>query len=210
MTIGHIRQDHREGRAASGARLRPHLPPMARHDEPHHREPRAGAGKFVGVMQPLEHLEEAMAVRHVESRPVVSNPIFGIPIVLAAANLDLRRLRARAELERVLDEVRQRGAKERLVALHRRHFPHRHAGARVSRLEDIHDLLGEHAHLHALHLQRMAANLVQLAKRRLQLGRDCIGKHLELLVGALELGGKLRHAALQPCRAPCDHRKPAR
>src|SRR3954464_1995127 len=98
------RESEVEGCAAIHDRLGPDGAAVALDDFLDDREADAGALEILAAVQPLEDAEEPAVVLHVEADAIVLHEINGRVLVRDRADLDLRLLASRGELDRVRDE----------------------------------------------------------------------------------------------------------
>src|SRR5262249_48723785 len=148
----------KEGGATVHHPLSPDSTPMARHDALHRGETYSGALEYLGTMQALKHAEQLVHVAHVEADAVVldeHHELAGLPG--HGSDLDLRLRPGAGELDRVGDQIDQRDAQHRSIAVER--------GQRADFPDDV-AAAGFALDL----LARLAHDLVQVDQCRLRLG----------------------------------------
>ena len=105
---------HDRGRSAAGRVFELELAAHRRHEAARDREAEADAGAAVEIAEPLERLEDAIALGTGDAGTAVDDA--EVHAVLHRARLDADPLVGRGPLQRVLDEVRDHPFEERGVA----------------------------------------------------------------------------------------------
>src|SRR5262249_43266002 len=94
-----------KGRTPPGFALGPYVAPHLLNHLPHYCQTNPGSFVVLFVMQPSEYLEHFVAVFHLKSNAVVSNPKQPVIILLLSPDFDSRRFHCPRELDCVVEAV---------------------------------------------------------------------------------------------------------
>ncbi len=145
----------------------PYLSAVTPHDAPHRRQADTGALEVICAVQALEDAEQPVREPHIEAGAVVPNAVGGLAVVQRAFEPDLRIGLPGGVLPGVAEQVLERNAQQRRIALYLQTLLDVHADHALRRLaaQIVGDVAGELRQVHRLSGQRSRRQLRQRQQR---------------------------------------------